>query len=118
MKSPTVDQIMQQPVYSVDVTDLASTAIQIMEQHGIKKILVKDADSPRGVLMRWMITSSDLSRKVGEMSLLPFGRMPTTTSLDNARRQVAEYAAVYVHLPEDPKKIIGVVTAFDLVRSL
>lgn len=118
MKPPIVDQIMQEPVYSVDANYTVEHAVNQMRQHNIKKILVKQGGRPEGVLESWMITKHDYQKRVKEMELRPFGRTPTGSELTEVKGKVGEFTAVYVHSPENQDEFVGVVTSYDLVRAL
>ena len=118
MKAPNVDQIMKTPVYTVDADDTVIDAIRQMDKCGTKKILVMEEGKPQGVLQKWMITESDHARPVKEMELRPFGRVSSQSPLRLARSKVEEFTAVYVYDSENPDELVGVVTAYDLVRAL
>lgn len=111
-----VENLMSEPVYEVDVTDPVKKALDIMNQKGTKKILVKSGTRPEGVLEKWKITKQDLDLKVGQMKLGMMKVVPIGTLISDVKRTLVDNSAIYVSDVDDPEKIVGVVTTYDLVK--
>ena len=118
MREPTVEQVMQEPVYTVNADDPVQTAVERMRELGTKKILVLKNGKPTGVLEAWMITTRDYTRKIGDMELRPFGKAPVGASLSKVKGDISSYTAVYIYDPKNPEEFVGVVTSYDFVRAL
>ena len=120
MRPPRVDDIMKKPVYYVDTTETVEEAVQKMLDYGTKKILVKDGNKPKGILEKWMITGGDLKsgRKAGDMDLRKFEKVPVGTDLFDIKERIMNSAAVYIHEPDNPDELVGVITTYDLVRAI
>jgi predicted transcriptional regulator len=117
MKKLVVDNVMSQPVYEVSQDDTVEVALQKMKEKGVKKILVKSGDTPLGVLEEWKITDSDLRLRVNQMKLGECKVVPRGTDIQEVEKTLVNYSAVYVSEPDNPKKLVGVVTAYDLVKA-
>lgn len=117
MREIIVDQIMKQPVYSVDVEDTIADAIKKMNEKGTKKILVMEKGKPVGVLEKWKILESDMGKKVKDVELSNFKVVPLGTVLSALESDLLNYPAIYIFSPANPNKILGIITAFDLVRA-
>jgi predicted transcriptional regulator len=88
-----------------------------MRDNGTRKILVKSGDTPVGVLEEWKITNSDLRLKVKQMKLGEYRAVPRGTDIQEVEKALVDSPAVYIFEPNDPNKIVGVVTAYDLVKA-
>jgi len=117
MKKLVVDNLMSQPVYDVSQEDTVEAAVKKMRDSGTKKILVKSGDTPVGVLEEWKVTDSDLRLKVKQMKLGEYKAVPRETDIQEVEKALVDSPAVYVFEPNNPKKIVGVVTAYDLVKA-
>ena len=112
-----VDDVMNAPVYTIEDTHLAGEALAKMEANRVKKILVVSKDgSPVGVLEAWKVTKMDVGLAVGQLELSPPKFVPVGTSLPSIQDDLRNFTAVYVTDPNDPKKLLGVVTAYDAAR--
>lgn len=118
MRNLVVENIMSEPVYSVDGDTTAESALKEMQKHGTKKILVRDGQTPKGVLEAWKITKSDYKLKVSQIPLSDFEVVPKGTELSEIKQQLLKLAAVYVSDSQDKSKLIGVVTSFDFVGAI
>jgi len=118
LKKWIVDNIMSTPVFEVDENDPVRVAVSKMERAGTKKILVRSKGKPIGVLERWKITDSDLNLQVKQIQ--PLGKIETVprgTEMEKVELALLISSAVYVHDPNDPNEIVGVVTAYDIARA-
>ena len=118
LRKLVADNVMSEPVFYVDENDLVKVAVDKMKKEGTKKILVKSTGKPVGVLERWKITDSDLDLKVGQIQ--PLGKIkvvPRGTDMSMVEDALLYCSAVYVSEPNDPNEIVGVVTAYDLVKA-
>ena len=118
MKPPTVDKIMNKPVYSVDASELVAEAVKRMRENRTKKILVKDGSRPLGVLEQWMITENDRERPISEMELGRFETAPKGALLLEIKEKIMNSSAVFIYDPKEPDEFIGVLTTYDLVRAI
>ncbi len=117
MKPPKTEDIMKKPVYSINADATVKEAQKVMEEYGVKKILVKDGEIPMGILEGWMVAKSDYKRQVSQMDLRPFGRARTDDLISDIEDKIMKYAAVYIHKPDSPDKFEGVITRYDLVNA-
>lgn len=120
MKKPVVDYIMKTPVYTIDEKKTGKEAIEEMESKGVKKILVTKDEEPVGVLEKWKITDIDMNRPISNLELSPFQKVPLGTEISAVESLLKQqFAAVYVEDSKDPsaKKLVGVVTAYDLAYA-
>lgn len=117
MKPPKAEDIMQQPVFSVNANATVEDALRTMEEKSVKKILVKDGEIPLGVLEEWMVTESDYQRQVRLMDLRRFERARTDDLITDIEKKILEYSTVYIHDPDNPDDFVGVITRYDLVRA-
>ena len=115
----SVDSIMSCPLYSVSENDLVENAYNKMKEHGTKKILVMNENGdPKGVLEGWKISSRDFNKRVKDIPLGEFRLLPQGTNIDEVENALSNASAVYITDKNDKKKIIGVVTSFDLYKAL
>jgi len=117
MRPIYVDEIMSSPVYTIDAEEPASEAVAEMDRRGVKKILVKKGGEPMGVLERWTIGKSDLNRKVRDLSMSTFRAVPRRTDVSTIQTDLRSLPAVYVADPEKANNLVGVVTAYDLIKA-
>jgi predicted transcriptional regulator len=114
----SVESIMSCPLYSVLEDDSVEEAYNRMKEYGTKKILVIDKNGdPKGVLEGWKISPRDFNKKVKDIPLGPFRLLPQGTDIDEVENALANASAVYV-TDRNNKKIIGVVTSYDLYKAL
>jgi len=114
VKKPVVDYIMKTPVYTIDEKKTGKEAIEEMESKGVKKILVTRDGEPVGVLEKWKITDIDMNRPIGNLDLSQFQKVSLGAEVSTVESLLKQqFTAVYV---EDlkSKKLVGVVTAYDL----
>ena len=116
MRPPLVENIMKTPVYMTDEEKTAEEAIREMESKGVKKILVTRQGNPIGVLERWKITEMDKALPIKNLKLSPYQVVPLGTEIASIESYLRDYTAVYVSEPKS-QKIVGVVTAYDLVAA-
>jgi len=115
MKPVRVENVMKTPVYMIEENKTGTEALSEMQEHGVKKILVVTEDgTPKGVLEAWRIAKMDLGRVIGELDLSVPIYVPTGTEMSEIQQALRESPAVYVHDPKDKKKLLGVITAYDL----
>lgn len=119
MRMQVVDDIMSSPVFSIEADRSVKEAVTVMEKEKTKKILVTSKGKPIGVLEKWKISESDYNLKVSQIA--PLGKLevvPRGTSVSSIQRALINSSAVYVSEPDDPNKLVGVVTSYDIVRAL
>ncbi len=115
MKVTRVEDIMRSPIYMIEEGKKAGEALQEMRRLGVKKILVVTRDgSPKGVLEEWRIMKTDMDRPIAEFELSDPGYVPAGTLLSDIQSDLRDKPAVYVHDPENRKKLLGIVTAYDM----
>jgi predicted transcriptional regulator len=111
---PTVDNVMNPNVVSVTTDTRVKEAAKQMSLSGIKKILVMEGDTPRGVLELFRIGPEDFDKKVSNLLLSPVAVVDSGTDLEKAYESIKTSAAVAV---QKNNKIIGVVTMSDYAKS-
>jgi len=118
MKVTRVEDIMRSPIYSIEDTRKASEALDKMRGLRVKKILVVTRDgSPKGVLEEWRIMKDDLDRQISELELSDPAYVPAGTLLSDIQSDLRDKPAVYVHDPGDRRRLLGIVTAYDLAAQ-
>jgi CBS domain-containing protein len=110
---------MSCPLYFVDEGNSVEEACNIMKEHGTKKILVTGKDGePKGVLESWKITPRDYNKKVKDIPLSQFRLLPQGSDIEAVEEALSNASAVYITDRNNNKKIIGVVTSYDLYKAL
>lgn len=119
MRMNTVENIMCSPVYTIDENQTVQQAVDMMDQKGTKKILVTSSGQPKGALERWKVCCDDYTSAIKQIN--PLGKIrvvPKGTPVDEVGRDLINFSAIYVSDPDKNNKLIGVVTSFDLIKTL
>lgn len=118
MEGVPVDKAMSSPVYKIPDTLTGRQALDEMEKKDVKKILVKGKDGTYlGVVERWKITELHMDKPVGKLELSPFKSFPQGTSMSALEALLLDLPAVYIHALKNPKTLVGVVTACDMMEA-
>jgi len=112
-----VDELMNRPVIQIEDDKKASEAEALMKRTGTRKVVVTHGGEPKGVLEIWKITPLNSEKPISEIPLSGAAVVMSGTDLNSVRQNLIQSPAVVVVNPQNPKEILGVVTATDLIKK-
>lgn len=114
------DYMTPNPVVAQPETSFQN-AVTVMANKGIGNLIVADKDGPKGILtereiLQYLVLSREIPDKpLREVLLQSFTRItPSTSIIEAARTMISKKARLLVF---DNGKLVGIITASDLVRA-
>ncbi len=119
MKPVPVDAIMRRDPVKIEATKTISDAVNAMKSNNVGKLVVTVNGRPSVIIEEWRVFSLNPVSKISEVldRFQPVTTIPSGTPLDEAKRLLADKAALVV-TGNDPSDILGIVTIEDFIGFL
>lgn len=116
MLQGNIDNIMTKNVIKLDINEKLGKAGELMMRNGIGKLVITKEGRPVGILELWKIVPADRNKRISEVELSPLPVVAHGAKLEKVRDTLLSNPAVAVVDRTNPKRILGVATAKDLLK--